>query len=244
MVDERMAPLEALRSTSPSAGSAPPRRRPIPARSKKTARAIQHEVALELGRFLRVIAAARRKTGVFDLEALEQATRAALLEELAGLQVSVKSVERQAEAIGRALATRQETDRQGAERLGFPPQAGPAIPRFYIAMDGTGIPVTAVARTREVKLGCVFTQTGLDAEGRPLRDARSTTYTGAIEDAAASSSSTRGASSIWSSPCAASIATRPSCTRRSSARPPTLKAMPSACGITSSAVRICSSAPV
>lgn len=38
------------------------------------------------------------------------------------------------------------------------------------------------ARTREVKLGCVFTQTRLDEEGRPVRDEDSTTYAGAIEN--------------------------------------------------------------
>jgi hypothetical protein len=37
------------------------------------------------------------------------------------------------------------------------------------------------ARTREAKLGCVFTQVGLDKEGRPQRDPDSTTYVGAIE---------------------------------------------------------------
>jgi len=39
------------------------------------------------------------------------------------------------------------------------------------------------AHTREVKLGCVFTQTKRDAEGWPVRDEDSTTYTGAIETA-------------------------------------------------------------
>lgn len=38
--------------------------------------------------------------------------------------------------------------------------------------------------TREVKLGCVFTQTGWDQEGFALRDPGSTTYVGAIENAA------------------------------------------------------------
>ena len=64
-------------------------------------------------------------------------------------------------------------------------------------MDGTGVPVAAAetagrkgksgaeARTREVKLGCVFTQSRRDEQGRPLRDEDSTSYTGAIEDAAA-----------------------------------------------------------
>src|SRR2546430_17720627 len=37
------------------------------------------------------------------------------------------------------------------------------------------------ARTREAKLGCVFTQVGLDKEGYPQREPHSTTYVGAIE---------------------------------------------------------------
>jgi hypothetical protein len=39
------------------------------------------------------------------------------------------------------------------------------------------------AHTREVKLGCVFTQTKWDEKGYPIRDPDSTTYTGAIETA-------------------------------------------------------------
>ena len=39
------------------------------------------------------------------------------------------------------------------------------------------------SHTREVKLGCVFTQTKCDKEGFPIRDPDSTTYTGAIETA-------------------------------------------------------------
>ena len=39
------------------------------------------------------------------------------------------------------------------------------------------------AHTREMKLGCIFTQTTTDKEGRPVRDEASTTYTGAIETA-------------------------------------------------------------
>ena len=67
---------------------------------------------------------------------------------------------------------------------------------MYIAIDGTGVPVvpretvgragkdeTGRAKTREVKLGCVFTQTSVDNKGRPLRDEESTTYVGAIETA-------------------------------------------------------------
>lgn len=63
-------------------------------------------------------------------------------------------------------------------------------------MDGTGVPVVKAetagragkvpgqhARTRECKLGCVFTQTTVDSEGWPIRDPDSTTYVGAIETA-------------------------------------------------------------
>jgi hypothetical protein len=63
-------------------------------------------------------------------------------------------------------------------------------------MDGTGVPVVKKetvgrpgktdgqpAHTREVKLGCVFTQTAWDKKGYPIRDPDSTTYTGAIETA-------------------------------------------------------------
>ena len=39
------------------------------------------------------------------------------------------------------------------------------------------------AHTREVKLGCVFTQTTWDQEGYPIRAPDSTTYTGAVETA-------------------------------------------------------------
>ncbi len=39
------------------------------------------------------------------------------------------------------------------------------------------------AHTREVKLGCAFTQTTADEERRPMRDQNSTTYRGAIETA-------------------------------------------------------------
>ncbi len=63
-------------------------------------------------------------------------------------------------------------------------------------MDGTGVPVVKKetagrkgkiegqpAHTREVKLGCVFTQTNHDEEGYAIRDPDSTTYVGAIETA-------------------------------------------------------------
>lgn len=118
------------------------------------------------------------------------------LEQLAGLEVTTKAVERQAEAIGEDIASREQAHLQEAIQLRLPQIQIPPIPFMYVEMDGTGIPVVAAetegrqgktegqaAHTREVKLGCVFTQTGTDEEGRPVRDEDSTTYTGAIETA-------------------------------------------------------------
>lgn len=69
-------------------------------------------------------------------------------------------------------------------------------PILYIECDGTGVPVTkketagrkgkqldGSAKTREAKLGCVFTQIGTDDAGKPVRVEDSATYTGAIETA-------------------------------------------------------------
>ena len=69
--------------------------------------------------------------------------------------------------------------------------------KMYIAVDGTGVPmVTAetegrdgkgedgMARTREVKLACVFTQTTVDEDGYPVRDPGSSSYLATFEPAA------------------------------------------------------------
>jgi hypothetical protein len=111
---------------------------------------------------------------------------------LAGLEVTTKAVERTAEAIGEEIAARELEQIQRAVQLNLPVVTGLPIPIFYIQMDGTGVPVTKAERregkvegepahTREVKLGCVFTQTTWDQEGFAIRDPDSTTYTGAIE---------------------------------------------------------------
>jgi hypothetical protein len=119
----------------------------------------------------------------------------AQLELLAGLTVTRKAVERQAEAIGEDIAQCEQAQIHRALQLDLPVVAGPRIPILYIEMDGTGVPVVTAeteghkgrdgeaAHTREVKLSAIFTQTTVDPEGRPLRDEASTTYTGAIEPA-------------------------------------------------------------
>jgi hypothetical protein len=115
---------------------------------------------------------------------------------LADLEVTTKAVERTAEAIGENIAAREQEQIQRAVQLDLPIVVGEPIPILYVQMDGTGVPVVKKetlgrqgktdgqpAHTREVKLGCVFTQTTWDQKGFPIRDPDSTTYTGAIETA-------------------------------------------------------------
>jgi hypothetical protein len=118
------------------------------------------------------------------------------LKVLADLEVTTKAVERTAEAIGSEIAQNEQREMQRAVQLDLPIVLGEPIPILYVQMDGTGVPVVKKetegrkgktdgqpAHTREAKLGCVFTQTGWDEEGYPIRDPDSTTYTGAIETA-------------------------------------------------------------
>ena len=115
---------------------------------------------------------------------------------LAGLEVTAKSVERTAEGIGADVAKREQKEIRQAVQLHLPAVIGEPIPILYVQMDGTGVPVVKKetvgrkgkiagqpAHTREVKLGCVFTQTTWDKKGYPIRAPASTTYTGAIESA-------------------------------------------------------------
>jgi hypothetical protein len=96
--------------------------------------------------------------------------------------------------MGEDIEVRQQKEIQSAKQLCLPAVAGPPIPYLYIQMDGTQVFVVKAetegragrtpgqpARTRECKLGAVFTQTTVDDQGRPVRDEDSTSYVGAIE---------------------------------------------------------------
>ncbi len=119
------------------------------------------------------------------------------LKAAAGLRVSRKDCERIAEGVGEDMGRWFDAER---DRMRFmapaPPQAEKTIDTLYIEFDGTGVPMTrsevagrkgkqkdGSAKTREAKLGCVFTQTDFDEEGRPIRDPASTSFVGAIEGA-------------------------------------------------------------
>jgi hypothetical protein len=116
------------------------------------------------------------------------------LEELAGVLVKTKQVERVSEALGAQMEASAVQERKGALSGKVVPLKSMSAPKLYIAIDGTGVPVvgrettgregkgeTGQAKTREAKVGCIFTQTGLDEQGRPVRDEASTSYVGAIE---------------------------------------------------------------
>ena len=111
-----------------------------------------------------------------------------LMDELAGLAVDAKQVERTAEALGRAIA---------ADERAVVEPATPSAPTLYLGMDGTGVPMRRAelegrqgkqpdgsAKTREVKLVTVWSAEGRDEEGTPVRDAGSVSYSAAIESAA------------------------------------------------------------
>lgn len=120
------------------------------------------------------------------------------LRELAGVEISRKDAERVAEATGEDMERWDKVQRARIRAVEPPPpETTKTIDTLYIEFDGTGVPMTreevagrkgkqkdGSAKTREAKLGCVFTQTDFDEEGRPIRDPASTSFTGAIETSA------------------------------------------------------------
>ncbi len=113
-----------------------------------------------------------------------------LLGALAGLTVQAKQVERTAEALGREIA---EDERQHV----VPAEAAEIAPTLYLGLDGTGVPMRPTevagrpgkqadgsAKTREVKLCTVWSAEERDADGVPVRDEGSVSYSAAIESAA------------------------------------------------------------
>jgi len=125
------------------------------------------------------------------------AKAAGLLADLAGVQLTVKRVERSAEASGaaKAAADRSRAKAITARKL-VPLPPSPLPDKLYAAIDGTGVPVTARetagrdgkgedgrARTREAKLAVFFTQDKLDEDGYPVRDRDSSSYLATFEPA-------------------------------------------------------------
>lgn len=115
------------------------------------------------------------------------------LHELADIRVNAKEVERLSQMVGGQIEMFHSSQAEAALSDKVIPIK--AVPRLYVSMDGTGVPVVknettdrpgkdgGQAKTREAKLGCIFSQTSLDQKGRPIRDEQSTSYVGAIEPA-------------------------------------------------------------
>jgi hypothetical protein len=123
---------------------------------------------------------------------------ARLLEEVGGVRLTVKRVERAAEASGAAVAEAgRERARLTVARKLVPLPPSPLPDKLYAAIDGTGVPMTGKetagregkgedgrARTREVKLAVFFTQDRLDKDGYPVRDRKSASVIATFEPAA------------------------------------------------------------
>ena len=102
------------------------------------------------------------------------------LEQTGGITVSARQIQRVVQRVGANAQAWQER----------PAQPGPCdAPILYVSADGTGVPMVTeelkgrrgkqpdgTAKTRQVYLGCVFTQHRTDEKGHPVRDHETTTY--------------------------------------------------------------------
>ena len=105
------------------------------------------------------------------------------LEQTGGIRVSARQIQRVVQRVGAAA-------QQWQERPATPSECQRCdTPVMYLSADGTGVPMVpeelegrkgkqadGKAKTRQVYLGCVFTQHEVDEKGRPVRDWESTTY--------------------------------------------------------------------
>lgn len=126
------------------------------------------------------------------------------LAELAEVQLTTKRIERFTESLGEQLQGREVAELKaiaGGEVVLLPASQDTAAPgpgeTLYILMDGASVPTVGKetegrqgrgedgrSRSREVKLGCLFTQSGLDAEGWAVRDEDTTSYIQSMAPAA------------------------------------------------------------
>ncbi len=102
------------------------------------------------------------------------------LEQTGGIAVAARQIQRVVQRVGGGAQIWQER----------PAQPGACeAPILYVSADGTGVPMVpeglkgrrgkqtdGTAKTRQVYLGCVFTQHRTDEQGHPVRDYESTTY--------------------------------------------------------------------
>ena len=108
--------------------------------------------------------------------------------ETGGITVSARQVQRVVQRVG-------EEAQKWQHRPAVPSECARAdAPVFYVSADGTGAPMRKEelqghagkepdepAKSRQVYLGCAFTQHGQDEKGHPIRDHDSTTYVSSLE---------------------------------------------------------------
>jgi hypothetical protein len=110
------------------------------------------------------------------------------LAETGGIAVGARQIQRVVQRVGQQAQAWQEREVQ-------PDQCARCdAPVFYVSADGTGAPMRpeelegrpgkqadGKAKSRQVYLGCVFTQHRLDEKGHPVRDWESTTYVSSLD---------------------------------------------------------------
>jgi len=102
-----------------------------------------------------------------------------------GISVSARQIQRMVQRVGGAA-------HQWQQRSAQPGRC--EAPIMYVSADGTGVPMVpeeltgrrgkqadGTAKTRQVYLGCVFTQHKTDEKGHPVRDWESTTYVSSFQ---------------------------------------------------------------
>lgn len=109
------------------------------------------------------------------------------LSETGGVVVSARQIQRVVQRVGPAAQAWQEREVQPQQCA----RSDASV--FYVSADGTGAPMRkeelegrrgkqpdGKAKTRQVYLGCVFTQHRLDEDGQPVRDWESTSYVSSL----------------------------------------------------------------
>ncbi len=110
------------------------------------------------------------------------------LAETGGIGVPARQIQRVVQRVGPGAQAWQEREvvASQCERC--------EAPVFYVSADGTGAPMRrealagrrgkqadGTAKTRQVYLGCIFTQHKVDEAGHPIRDWESTTYVSSLD---------------------------------------------------------------
>lgn len=110
------------------------------------------------------------------------------LKETGGMEVSERQIQRVIQRVGPVAQAWQDREVQPEQCASCDASV------LYVSADGTGVPMRrseltgragqqadGSAQTRQVYLGCVFTQHEVDDEGAPIRDWESTTYVSALD---------------------------------------------------------------